>query len=59
MCTGKKIVVIVLGIVLLVAGFFMHIPILWTLGLIVVVAGVVLAIAGSLGHGLRGRRHYY
>jgi hypothetical protein len=48
---------IVLGIILLVAGFLLKISILWTIGIILLVIGVVLAILGSAGRP-GGRRHY-
>ena len=38
---------IVLGIILLIAGFLLKISILWTIGIILLVIGVVLAILGS------------
>lgn len=50
---------IVLGIVLLLIGFIAKVPIIWTLGIIAVVIGAVLVIAGSVGHAVGGRRHYY
>ena len=50
---------IVLGVVLLLLGFFLHVPILWTLGIIALVVGVVLFILGSMGRAVGGRRHYY
>jgi anti-anti-sigma factor len=52
-------IVIILGIILLVAGFLLAIPILWTLGIILVVVGVILAVLGSAGRAVGGRRHYY
>ena len=50
---------IVLGIVLLVVGYLLSIPILQTLGIILVVIGVVLFLLGSTGHAIGGRRHYF
>ncbi len=50
---------IVLGVVLLIAGFVFKIAILWTLGIIALVIGLVLLALGSLGHAVGGRRHYY
>lgn len=50
---------IVLGVVLLAIGFVAHIPIVWTLGIIALVVGAILAIAGTAGHAIGGRRHYY
>lgn len=50
---------IVLGIILLIAGFVLKISILWTLGIIALVVGVILAILGSVGRPVAGRRHYF
>jgi hypothetical protein len=50
---------IILGIVLLIAGFLLKISILWTIGIIVLVIGVILAIMGSMGRAVGGRRHYF
>jgi hypothetical protein len=51
--------VIVLGVILLVVGYLLGIPILWTIGIILVVVGVILLLLGSVGRGIGGRRHYY
>jgi hypothetical protein len=51
--------VIVLGIVLLIVGFVLAIPILWTIGVILLLIGLALWILGSVGHAVGGRRHYY
>ncbi|WP_330257694.1 DUF6131 family protein [Nocardia sp. NBC_00565] len=50
---------IVLGAVLLVAGFLLGIHLLVTVGIIVLVIGLVLMVAGRTGHAIGGRRHYY
>jgi hypothetical protein len=50
---------IILGIVLLLIGILVGIPILTTLGIILVVIGVVLMILGSAGRAVGGRRHYW
>jgi uncharacterized membrane protein HdeD (DUF308 family) len=50
---------IILGIVLLVIGFLVHIPILWTLGIIVLVIGAILFLLGAAGREVGGRRHYW
>jgi hypothetical protein len=57
--TERPAAMIVLGIILLVAGFLLKISILWTIGIIVLVIGVVLAILGSAGRPVGGRRHYF
>jgi hypothetical protein len=50
---------IILGIILLLAGFLLKISILWTIGIILVVVGVILAIVGSTGRAVGGRRHWF
>jgi hypothetical protein len=50
---------IILGIILLVAGFLLKISILWTIGIILVVIGAILAILGNTGRAIGGRRHYF
>jgi hypothetical protein len=50
---------IVLGIILLIAGFVLNISILWTIGILLLVVGVVLTLMGSMGHAIGGRRTYY
>lgn len=50
---------IVIGVILLILGYLLHVPVLWTVGIIVLVIGAVLWIAGSLGRPVGGRRHYW
>lgn len=50
---------IIIGIVLLLLGFLLSVPILWTLGIIVLVIGLILLLLGSLGHAVGPRRHYW
>lgn len=50
---------IVLGVVLLIIGFLAKVAIIWTLGIVAVVIGAILAIAGTAGHAIGGRRHYW
>ena len=50
---------IVLGLILLVAGFILKISILWTIGIILLVIGAILAILGTTGRAVGGRRHYF
>ena len=50
---------IILGIVLLLLGLVLSIPILWTLGIIAVIVGIVLMVLGGIGRPVAGRRHYY
>lgn len=48
-----------LGIVLLIVGWLLSIPILSTIGSILLVVGVILWILGSMGRAVGGRKHYY
>ena len=50
---------IILGIVLLIAGFLLKISIVWTLGIVTLVVGAILAILGATGRAIGGRRHYF
>lgn len=50
---------IILGIILLILGFVLAVPILWTLGIIALVIGLILFLLGSMGRAVGGRRHYY
>jgi protein-S-isoprenylcysteine O-methyltransferase Ste14 len=52
-------VVIILGIILLILGFVLSVPILWTLGIILVVIGVILFVLGAAGREIGGRKHWY
>jgi hypothetical protein len=49
---------IILGVILLVLGFLLAIPILWTIGIIVLVVGLILLLVGFAGHPVGGRRWY-
>jgi Family of unknown function (DUF6131) len=51
--------VIILGVILLVLGFLLSIPVLWTLGIILLVIGAILAVLGSTGRAVGGRNHWY
>jgi hypothetical protein len=50
---------IILGVILLIAGFILKISILWTIGIILLVVGAILAVLGSTGRAVGGRRHYF
>lgn len=50
---------IAVGVVLLLLGFILGVPILWTLGIVVLLVGAVLLLLGSTGRQVGGRRHYY
>jgi hypothetical protein len=50
---------IVLGIILMVVGYFIHIPILWTVGIILLVVGLILLVLGRTGRMIGGRSHWF
>ena len=50
---------IIVGIIVLLLGLLLGVPILWAIGLVLVVIGAALWIAGSAGRAVGGRRHYY
>lgn len=50
---------IILGLILLVLGYFLGLQILLWLGGLLLVVGVVLMIVGSTGRAVAGRRHFY
>lgn len=50
---------LILGVILLILGAVLDISILWTLGIILIVVGAILWLAGSMGHAVGGRAHYW
>ncbi len=50
---------ILFGVVLMIIGLLLSVPVLWSLGVIVLIIGLVLWLLGTLGHAVGGRRHYY
>lgn len=50
---------IALGVILLIVGFIVNVPILWTIGIVLVVLGLILELLGATGRAVGGRRHYY
>jgi hypothetical protein len=51
--------VIVLGVILLIIGFIVGIPVLYTIGIVLAVIGIVLAVLGGTGRKVGGRAHWY
>jgi hypothetical protein len=51
--------VIILGLVLLLIGWLVHISILTYIGIILIVIGVVLWVMGSTGRPVGGRKVWY
>jgi hypothetical protein len=50
---------ITVGLVLLLIGLFLHVVLLWNLGVIVLIVGMALWLLGAIGHSVGGRRHYF
>ena len=50
---------IILGVICLILGFVLAIPVLWYIGIILCVIGVVLLIVGATGHAVGSRRYWY
>lgn len=50
---------ITIGLILLLLGFVLAVPLLWTLGIILLIIGLVLLIAGQAGRQVGGRAHYW
>ncbi len=47
------------GIVLMLIGLLLGVPVLWSIGVILLIVGLVFWILGAAGHAVGGRRHYY
>jgi len=57
--TNRRSVMITLGVILLIVGFLIKIPILWSIGIVVLIIGLVLFALGAMGRAVGGRKHYY
>jgi Family of unknown function (DUF6131) len=51
--------VIILGVICVIAGLLIPLPIVVTIGIILIVVGIVLYILGRTGHAVGGRSHYW
>lgn len=50
---------IILGLILLIVGYFTGIPFLYPVGGILLVVGLVLLLVGRSGRAVGGRSHWY
>ncbi len=50
---------ITFGIILLIVGFLLKTPTLWTIGIVVLVIGLILAVLGATERAIGGRRHFF
>ena len=52
-------VMLVLGLILLLLGIFLSVPILYTIGIILLVVGAALWILGAIGRPVGGRKVWF
>ncbi len=57
--TSDRSTMIILGIILLLIGYFTGLSILYTIGGILVVVGIVLWILGAVGRPVGGRKVWF
>ncbi len=50
---------ITLGVILLLIGVLVGIPVLTTIGTVLAIVGAVLLILGKMGNAVGGRAHYF
>jgi len=50
---------IVLGIILIIVGIIVHLPILTWIGIVLLVIGLILALLGATGRAVGGRKYWY
>jgi 1,4-dihydroxy-2-naphthoate octaprenyltransferase len=56
---GNPRIMIIFGLILLLIGLLLGVPILYTLGVILLIVGLVLMVLGRSGTAFAGRRHYW
>lgn len=56
---GSDDIMIILGVILLLIGYFTGLSLLYTIGGILVVVGVVLWLLGAVGRPVGGRKAWY
>ncbi|MGB3734884.1 MAG: DUF6131 family protein [Ilumatobacter sp.] len=50
---------IIFGVILIILGVLLSIPVLYSIGVIIAVFGVILWVLGSMGRAVGGRDHWY
>ena len=50
---------IIAGLLLMLVGLLLGMPILWTIGIVVAIVGLVLLLLGRSGRQVGGRAHYW
>jgi hypothetical protein len=56
---GHCSAMIIVGLICLLLGLVLGVPILWTIGIILLVIGLVLMLLGATGRKVGGRAHYW
>jgi len=56
---GNKLTMITIGLILMLCGFLLSVPILWTVGVVLLVVGLVLLVLGQIGRPMGRRAHYW
>ena len=49
---------ITLGVILLIVGFLVHLPVVWAIGIVLLVLGLIFAVLGAVGRTVFGRRPF-
>ena len=57
--TRKESTLITLGLVFILLGVLLSIPVLYSIGVVLALVGIVLFVLGSMGRAVGGRNHYY
>lgn len=50
---------IVFGVILIIIGALVDIPVVYSIGVVIAVVGLVLWLLGAVGREVGGRRHYW
>ena len=50
---------IILGVILIILGYVISLPVLYTIGYILLVVGLILTILGAVGRGVGGRKTFF
>ena len=50
---------ITLGVICLILGLLLAVPVLWTIGVILVIVGIILMLLGMMDRAIGPRRYYY
>ena len=54
-----ELTMLIVGLILLLLGIFLHVSILYTIGIILLIVGAVFWILGTVGRPIGGRKYWY